>query len=388
MATIRKRKWAGGTKSAWQVSYTDTKGKRRTKSFDRKKEAEAWLVQAEHDVARGVHMPDSQSLTVADAVDLWLRTPKADGTHKEPATLRSYESTARLHIVPFLGGEKLSRLNKPSVEKFRRDLIESGRSPARVQRAVRYLSMLLAEAESQGLVGQNAASNVKVVRSSRDATEVEIPTPAELKLMIKHSGPALKPLVLCAMLAALRASELRGLMWEHVDFAAGVIRVVQRAEENNKLGAPKSKAGRRSVPMSPLLMKEMKEWKLRCPKNLLGLVFPSPDGMIWRYQNLMRRSFWPMQIAAGVSRPVLSKDDGLPVWDEEGREVLEPKYGLHALRHGAASLWIKQGIDLKRLKAWMGHASVQVTIDTYGHLMFDDVADAELVAGAERALLG
>jgi integrase len=206
--------------------------------------------------------------------------------------------------------------------------------------------------------------------------------------MIKHSGPALKPLVLCAMLAALRASELRGLMWEHVDFAAGVIRVVQRAEENNKLGAPKSKAGRRSVPMSPLLMKEMKEWKLRCPKNLLGLVFPSPDGMIWRYQNLMRRSFWPMQIAAGVSRPVLSKDDGLPVWDEEGREVLEPKYGLHALRHGAASLWIKQGIDLKRLKAWMGHASVQVTIDTYGHLMFDDVADAELVAGAERALLG
>ena len=142
------------------------------------------------------------------------------------------------------------------------------------------------------------------------------------------------------------------------------------------------------MPMSPRLAIELKQWKLRCPKTLYGLVFPSPEGKVWSYHNLMNRSFWPMQVSAGVSEPKLSKEDGLPIWDEDCNEVMQAKYGLHALRHAAASLWIKEGIDLKRLKTWMGHASVQTTIDTYGHLMFDDKADAELIAGAEARLFG
>ena len=389
MATIRKREWTtpkGVRKTAWQVDYKDGKGARRSKQFARKKDADAWLVNAAHEVARGIHTPDSQSVTVRQAIKIWLAAREAEG--KESTTIRSYESTSRLHIVPFLGDEKLSRLTKPMVEQFKKDLIKSGRSTARVGRAISYLSMALDEAETQGLVAQNVASKVKVVRSSRDATEIEIPTPDELKLMLKHSGDSLRPLVMTAMLAALRASELRGLMWPDVDFEANTITVRRRADEKGKLGPPKSKAGNRSVPMSKRLASELKAWKLRCKPTLLDLVFPSPEGHIWSYHNLMNRSFWPMQVRAGVSEPKLSKADGLPIWDDEGNEIPEAKYGLHALRHAAASLWIKEKIDLKRLKTWMGHASVQTTIDTYGHLMFDDVEDAALMAGAEKRLFG
>jgi integrase len=177
-------------------------------------------------------------------------------------------------------------------------------------------------------------------------------------------------------------------MWDDVDLVASTITIRRRASEACDLGPPKSKAGARTIPMSPMLALELKKWKLQCPASLLDLVFPSSEGKIWTYANLMRRHFWPMQVRAGVSVPVFDKNDGLPIWGDDGEQTMQAKYGLHALRHGAASLWIKEKIDLKRLKTWMGHASVQTTIDIYGHLMFDDVEDAVLMAGAEKRLFG
>ena len=67
--------------------------------------------------------------------------------------------------------------------------------------------------------------------------------------------------------------------------------------------------------------------------------------------------------------------------------IWKPRYGLHSLRHAAASAWINQGVDLKRLQVWIGHATIQLTIDTYGHLITDAQADAALASGAEAALL-
>jgi len=74
--------------------------------------------------------------------------------------------------------------------------------------------------------------------------------------------------------------------------------------------------------------------------------------------------------------------------DDDGNPVLRHKYGFHALRHAAASAWIAQRIDLKRLQAWMGHESIQLTLDTYGHLLADQELDNELALGASRDLFG
>jgi integrase len=87
-----------------------------------------------------------------------------------------------------------------------------------------------------------------------------------------------------------------------------------------------------------------------------------------------------VQVAAG-----LALDTGRT--DAKGRPLWKARYGWHDLRHVAASNWLNDGIDLKRLQTWIGHENIQLTIDVYGHLIADAKKDAALVAAAEAAIL-
>ena len=112
---IRKRAWTapdGTAKQAWQVDYRDQAGQRRSKQFARKKDAEAWFTQAGWEVSKGIHTADSQSVTVAAAADLWIARVEADD--RERSTVDQYKRLARLHVKPLIGGEKLSRLTRPT----------------------------------------------------------------------------------------------------------------------------------------------------------------------------------------------------------------------------------------------------------------------------------
>jgi integrase len=385
MTSIRKRTWTapnGEEKTAWQVDYRDQAGARRSKQFARKKEAEAWITQAAWEVSKGVHTADSQSVTVAAAAKLWIGKAESEG--RERSTIQQYKGLADLHICPLIGGERLTKLTRPSVEAFRDELVRT-RSKAMAGKAVRALSSILTEAQRRGLVGQNVARDVRVVRSSREKAKIVIPTKPELKALLDHAPADLKPLVMTAIFTGLRASELRGLRWVDVDLKAATVTVVQRADRFSEIGSPKSEAGHRTVPIPPALVSELRSWKLRCPKGEAGLVFPNRKGGVQQYAHLMRRKFFPLQIAAGVCDAVV--ENGKPKLDEKQQPIMKPRYALHALRHAAASAWIKQRIDLKRLQVWMGHSSIQITLDTYGHLLSDADGDAALIAAAQADLL-
>jgi len=385
MPAIRKRVWTapnGEEKAAWLVDYRDGAGKRRFKQFARKKDADAWITQAAWEVSKGVHTPDSQSITVSDAADIWIKRAEAEGL--ERGTLTQYRQLAELHIKPLLGAEKLSRLKTAQIEAYRDELLET-RSRAMARKAVRALSSVLGEAMRRGHVAQNVATGVKFARTTRERGRVEIPTREELKALLSHASDDFRPFVMTAILTGLRASELRGLTWSNVDLKGGAIKVVQRADKSNKIGPPKSDAGHRSIPISAALVAELRAWKLRCPKGELGLVFPNSAGNVQDYSHLLRRRFFPLQVKAGVCDPVLV--DGAPKLDKDGNQVMQARYGLHALRHAAASAWIKQKIDLKRLQVWIGHENIQLTLDTYGHLIDDPEADAKLVEASHADLL-
>jgi len=105
MATVRKRSWKSkeGTKTAWIADYFDQTGSRRLRTFDSEREAKNFLVDALHEVKRGVHTPESISITVAEAGDLWLVQAETDGL--EASTLRQYRQHLDLHIKPFIGGD-------------------------------------------------------------------------------------------------------------------------------------------------------------------------------------------------------------------------------------------------------------------------------------------
>jgi integrase len=248
-------------------------------------------------------------------------------------------------------------------------------------RAVRALSSILSEAQRRGLVAQNVARDVKVVRPSREKTKTIIPSKADLKAILDHAGDDMRPMLMTAIFTGLRSSELRGLRWQDIDLKAARLSVEQRADKFGEIGPPKSQAGYRTIPLPPALIAELKAWKLRCPNGKLGLAFPNTKGGVQQYGHVLRRKFFPLQIKAGVCDPVM--EDGKPKQDEEGAPVVEARYGFHALRHAAASAWIKQRIDLKRLQVWMGHSSIQLTLDTYGHLISDSEGDAALIAAAQ-----
>ena len=173
--SVRKRIWktkAGAEKQAWVVDYVDQHGKRHNQHFEKKKEADAYQAIVKVDVARGVHTPISQSISVAEAASLWLTTCENHGL--ERSTLTQYRQHVRLHIVPFLGRVKLSQLSAPLIREFE-DKLRVGepapgeaegaaRSPAMVKKIRSSLGSLIADAQERGLVQRNVVRELRAGR--------------------------------------------------------------------------------------------------------------------------------------------------------------------------------------------------------------------------------
>ena len=129
---------------------------------------------------------------------------------------------------------------------------------------------------------------------------VDIPTPDEIKAIVAHLDGPRRPLLLTAIFAGLRASELRGLRWQDVDLKRGELHVRQRADRYGKVGRPKSEAGERTVPLPPMVVSVLREHRLACPNGELGLAFPNSRGNFDHRITIVERAFHPTQVAAGV----------------------------------------------------------------------------------------
>jgi integrase len=152
--------------------------------------------------------------------------------------------------------------------------------------------------------------------------------------------------------------------WDCVDFDRRIIRVRRRASYQNKMGSPKSKAGTRDVPMTPMVFNALRQWRLACPRSgELDLVFPDPDGnILWH-----SRVHWEW-------RRLLKK--------------LDLDYRFHDLRHAAASLFIEQKWQPKKVQVVMGHSSIKTTLDVYGHLFESMEDDQEAMKQIEARIFG
>ncbi len=406
--SIRKRTWTNGKgeeKTAWVVDYVDRMegGKRRLKTFAKKKDADAFAANASVEVRAGIHTADSASITVAEAGKKWIAA--CEGRDLERATLDAYRQHLRLHIEPYLGALKLSQLSAPMVREFEERLARGEmpaggepqpRSPAMVRKVRVSLSSLLSDAQERGLVSRNVVRDLRRTRhrgAERRAEKrqkgklkvgIDIPTREEIKAIVGAAQGRWRPFLLTAIFTGLRSSELRGLRWEDVDLDKRELHVRQRADRYGKIGNPKSESGERTVPLTPIVANTLREWKLACPKGKLGLVFPSGAGHIEHHSNILQRGLAPTQVAARVTVHEKGPD---------GAEIVRAKYtGLHALRHFYASWCINREVDgglglpPKVVQERLGHKSIVMTMDVYGHLFKGD-DDAELLARAERSLL-
>jgi integrase len=404
--SVRKRAWTtskGEQKEAWVVDYVDQGGKRRLKTFSKKKAADNFSATANVEIRAGIHTADSASKTIAEAGKLWLET--GDKAGLERSTLAAYRQHLKLHIEPYLGNVKLSQISAPMVREFedklaRGDMPEGAPPQPRTRTMVRKvrvsLSSLLSDAQERGLVSRNVVRDLRRTRArgvERKAERrqkgklkigVDIPTREEIKAIVEAAKGRWRPILLTAIFTGLRASELRGLRWADVDLEKRALHVRQRADRYSAIGKPKSESGERTVPLTPIVVNTLREWKLACPKSELGLVFPSTGGLVEHHKNIVVRGLIPTLIAAGVA----IEEEG-----SDGKPVKRAKYaGLHALRHFYASWCINRrvdgGLELpgKVVQERLGHSSIMMTMDVYGHL-FPRGDDSAELAAAEQSLL-
>jgi integrase len=380
--SVRKRTWktrAGEPREAWIFDYVDGEGDRHIETFARKKDADDRAAVVKVAVNHGTHTAASKSITVEQAAKNWLAA--VEGEKRERSTLDQYRQHVRLHIVPSkIGRDKLSSLTTQKIDAFKDNVLATLSRPL-ARKVMTSLKSLLKDAQRRGNVAQNVATNVTIKVNKREKRKlkvgVHIPEPSEIKRILDAAtGTRWRPLLMTLAFTGLRSSELRGLRWEDVDLKGSRLHVRQRADRYNVIGNPKSEDSHRAIPIGPMVVNALREWKLACPKSEQGIVFPTGSGGIFRHENLIRQGLIPMQIAAGM----LAKDG-------------EAKYtGLHALRHFYASWCINRradgGLELppKEVQERLGHASIVITLDTYGHL-FPKKDDGSELAEAERALL-
>lgn len=376
--TVSVREWTtakGEPRKAWVVRYTDQNGKRHLKTFAKKKDADAFDSQTHVEVLGRIHVADADTVTIEQAGKYWLEASSAAGL--EQTTLAQYEQHLRLHIVPAIGRHRLNEVSIPFVRAFTDKLAADGKSKAMV-RAVRVsLGALLSDAQERGLVVRNAVKDMGRSKSSkrvearqkkRAEVGVDIPTVEEIGKIIAAADGKSRAFLMTAAFTGMRASELRGLRWADISFNRREVTIRQRADAHQKIGAPKSEKGSRAIPLPSRLCDELRAWKDDCPEGELGLVFPNGAGNVEYYANITKRWYYPVQVAAGVSVPTGETD-------KDRQPIMGPKYsGLHALRHFYASWCINRkednglGLPPKVVQARMGHASIQLTLDTYGHL--------------------
>jgi integrase len=403
--SVRKRTWTtrkGEAKEAWIVDYS-VSGSRHIETFKRKKDADVREAQVTVNVGKGIHIAPNKTPTVEEAGKLWIEACKA--AELQRTSVDAYEQHLRLHVYPSLGAYRLAELTTPLIRQFADDLRagkvpdREKRSQAMTRRVLVTLGTMLADAQERGLVATNVARGLKIGRKRGNDQRAkrklkvgtDIPTPEEVKAILAHAPDRYRLWLLVASFTGLRASELRGLPWGDVDLKQGKLHVRQRADRHKTFDKPKSEAGERTIPLPPMVVNDLREWKLRCPKSEHGLVFPTSTGAVEDHANILHRGLEAAQIAAAMMAPVLD-EEGKPVRDKGGKPIAAPKYALHALRHFYASWCINRKVDgglelpMKVVQERMGHSSITLTADVYGHL-FPSKDDGAEMKEAEKFFL-
>ncbi len=305
--------------------------------------------------------------TVCDATEAWLKLCARDELDSQ--TQKTYRSQVENHILPQLGDTALADLSRVDIVDFVDEMLECS-SRAMTRKVLVSLKSLLNVAVEREWIAASPAAVVKLKRQARHDKNVEIPTKDEIRRLIEHAPRRYRALIVAGIFTGMRISELRGFTWDNVDFERRVIMIRQRANRSNEIGSPKSKAGTRDIPMTPLVVEALQCWRPDCPAGDLGLVFPNGKGNSESYGNIMRRVFYPLQVKAGIT-------------DRDGK----PKFGFHALRHACASLMIEQGWPVKKIQVVLGHSSVTMTLDVYGHLFTKAEDDVALFDKMEQDLM-
>jgi integrase len=335
------------------------------RSFRMLAEARAWRQETQVAVRRGeVGAPSAR--TVREAMETWLAGARAgsirarSGRRYKPSVIRGYAIAVRTKINPRLGSKRLSAVTRNSLQDLIEQLVADGYSPSSVRNAVMPLRAVFRRAISRGEVPANPTRGLEFPANRRGRDRVA--APAEARTLIEAVPESDRALWATAIYAGLRRGELQALRWCDIDLKAGVISVAHGWDREAGLIEPKSAAAERRVPIAKTLRKFLVGQRLRQRGVEEAFVFSATG----------ERPFDPPTIA---ERARLA-------WRQAGLEPLS----LHECRHTFASLMIAAGVNVKALSTYMGHSTVTLTLDRYGHLLPGNEREAASILDCYLAL--
>jgi integrase len=356
------------TPSYRATAWSKRDGRLIRRTFNTEAEARLWREDARVDLRRGVLVAPKPT-TVRQFGDRWLTEAEEgnirnrSGDRYKPSTLRGYEQALREYIYPHIGGKKLQELKSFDVQRLADELVGAGLRPSTVRNALLPLRAICRRALRRGDLNVNPTIGVELpaVRGRR----MRIVVPAEAQRLVDTLPESDRALWATAFYTGLRRGELQALGWAAVDLAAGIIDVERSWDQKQGLVEPKSIAGRRRVPVPAVLRDYLVQHRIESEHR--GLVFGRSVDRPFNASTIMQRArrAWKEANVRGVT--------------------------LHDCRHTFASLMIAAGVNAKALQTFMGHSSITVTLDRYGHLFPGSeeqaaaLLDAYLAEAYERA---
>jgi integrase len=349
-------------KNTWLVRVymgTDANGKRKYHNktiHGTKKDAERYLTSVLRDRDLGVAIEPSR-MTVQEYLTKWLNEV---AKHKvSERTYKDYMQHLERHVYPSIGSKRLHQLRPLEIQALINNIHERGHT-----RLARYIHMIVKQALKQavkwGLIPNNPAELIELPRERTKEMRALSPEEARRFLDAAVYDPyyALFALLITS---GLRPGEAFGLKWEDVDLLTGKIRVQRSLERRDGqwfLKEPKTPQSRRTVPLPPDVVDALKQHRIEQAQQKLklgpnyhdyGFVFTSENGEPIHKRNLVRRHFKPILRAAGLPEDIR----------------------LYDLRHTCATLLLAAGENPKIVSERLGHASVNMTLNRYSHVLPD-----------------
>jgi integrase len=272
----------------------------------------------------------------------------------KPSTYRGYRVLLEKHILPEFGNKPLPEITRDEIKALCYRKLEGGLSGNTVSYIARTLSAIFNHAVEDGILSVNHAQRPgRYIRKGNRIDKIDFLSPEEGHLLLDSAEehyPRFYPILLTALRTGARQGELIGLQWGDIDWNGKFIEI-RRSNWNGYISTPKNGKGRR-VDMSDRLAAVLADHRRKMAADVLGNGRSIP---VWVFPSLMGTAL----DAANVRKifEACLKKSGLR------------KIRFHDLRHSFASWLIANGESLVYVKEQLGHHSIQITVDTYGHLI-------------------
>ncbi len=353
MGFVEKRPGEQG----YRARYRDPLAHQHSRTFARKADAQRFLVEMEADKARGSWIdPRGADTTLSAWVEEFLKLAR----RLSPTTVQTYRRDLDRYVLPRFGGYRIGRLPADEIENWLNDEVAAGIAPSSVHRHYRTLRRVLQVAVQKQRLLANPCDRVEPPRvPQREMTFLSWEQVVELA---EAHFERFRSLIYLAVDAGMRWSELVGLRRARVDLRNRKVRVTEqlvRLDSGEWLRKePKTGASVRSITISPFTAEVL-------AGHLERFAVPGLDGLVF-----------------GAGKPVAESS----FWNQHFRRALERagiRCRFHDLRHTSVALAIAEGAHPKAIQACMGHSSINVTLDRYGHL-FPELDEAIATAFGGR----